>query len=394
MVNKTYDWPDVLGKLIIRQDIDLSESRWAMDQIMSGNTTPEVIGGFLAALATKGECASEVQGLSEIMVKYAQPISLDSESIDIVGTGGDRFGTVNISTMAALVVAAGGHKVVKHGNRASSSASGSADILERLGVQLDLSPVEIEQRFHKWGMAFLFANLFHPAMKYVAPVRRSIRVPTVFNILGPLSNPAQPKYNLIGVYSHKLAPLMAKVLSNRKAVGLILRGTNGLDEISTVCLNQIWIIINGQVRALELDAVSELGLKPTDILDLRGGQPEDNAQIAIQVLSGKLPGAITQAVAINAAAALSVLDFEKCLSNYIGDSEDNITTITDRADEGREKILNSSAIAIGQPASAVIKEQFIDLLRSKLVLVNKIIESGKPIQYLRSWAQDTQVSIK
>lgn len=295
-------WPELLEHVTKGQDLTQADTAWAMDQIMGGNVSPVQLAGFLTALTTKGESAEEILGLAQSMRAHAEPTNLTSDSLDLVGTGGDRFHTVNISTMAAIVAAAGGIKVVKHGNRASSSASGSADCLEALGVSLDLDIDAIEKNFDELGITFLFANKFHPSMKHAAQARRELGVTTVFNILGPLTNPACPNANAIGVASEKFAPLMADVLAKRGSRGLVFRGENGLDELSTIATNHVWEIREGNVTFSTFDAVAELGLPPATIEDLRGGDCQFNADVARRVFAGE-KGHVRDAVMLNAAAA-------------------------------------------------------------------------------------------
>ncbi|MDO5025639.1 MAG: anthranilate phosphoribosyltransferase [Trueperella sp.] len=297
----TFTWPDLTTKVIARQDLTRAETAWAMDSVMSGEASPIQLAGFLTALATKGETAEEFLGLADSMQAHARPVELTSESLDIVGTGGDRLRTVNISTTAALVIAAGGVKVVKHGNRASSSKSGSADCLEELGVDLDLPIPAVEKIFHELGITFLFANLFHPAMKYAARARKELAVATAFNVLGTLTNPAQPVAGAIGVANASRAPLVAGVLERRKNRALVFRGENGLDELSSAVRNQVWEVRDGTTNYYEFDA-AELGLPQADISDLLGADAAYNAKVTREVLAGAR-GPVRDSVCLNAAGA-------------------------------------------------------------------------------------------
>lgn len=296
-------WQELISRLVARDDLSSSETSWAMNEVMSGETPPTVLAGFLMALATKGETTDEIRGLADEMLAHATPIRLDRDSVDIVGTGGDRFKTVNVSTMAALVIAATGVKVVKHGNRASTSASGSADCLEQLGVNLNQPVEKVVENFDSFGIAFLFANLFHPSMRHAAVARRDLGVPTAFNVLGPLTNPARPRSSAIGVAPEKHAPTVAGVLAKRGTSALVFRGVNGMDEISSVATNQIWEVRDGDVEYQELDATDVFGVQPVTIDDLRGGDAAHNAQVARDVFTGQ-PGPIRDIVAMNAAAGL------------------------------------------------------------------------------------------
>lgn len=295
-------WPDLTTRLIRGEDLTTEDTAWAMDRVMSGDTSPVVLAGFLAALATKGETTDEFLGLADSMQSHASPVDLTSDSLDIVGTGGDRLRTVNISTTASIVIAAAGVKVVKHGNRASSSASGSADCLEALGVALDLETDDVERIFREIGITFLFANKFHPSMKYAAQARRELAVATAFNVLGPLTNPARPEAGAIGVSNEAQAPLVAGVLAKRGNRALVFRGTNGLDELSTVVPNQVWEVRDGEVTYYDLDAVADLGLTSATIEELRGQEAPYNAGIARETLAGK-KDAVRDAVILNAAGA-------------------------------------------------------------------------------------------
>lgn len=295
-------WPSLTTQVIEGRDLSQADTGWAMDQVMSGSTSPVQLAGFLTALATKGESADEIAGLADSMRAHAEHTNLTAESLDIVGTGGDRFRTVNISTMASIVIAAAGVKVVKHGNRASSSASGAADCLEALGISLDLSVDAVEAIFDQLGITFLFANKFHPSMKYAAQARRELGVMTAFNVLGPLTNPAQPKANAIGVSNARFAPLVAQVLARRGSRALVFRGDNGLDELSAVVDNHVWEIRDGVITYSTIDAVTELGLPRATIEDLRGADAAYNATVARAVFAGD-QGFVRDAVALNAAGA-------------------------------------------------------------------------------------------
>ncbi|WP_447925271.1 anthranilate phosphoribosyltransferase [Georgenia muralis] len=296
-------WPELVARLIGREDLTAADTAWAMDRVMSGETAPAVLAAFLVGLATKGETVEELRGLADAMLEHATPIEVSDDVVDIVGTGGDRMHTVNISTMASLVVAATGIRVVKHGNRASSSSSGSADVLEALGVDLNLDVRGVERVFREVGITFCFANLFHPSMRHAAPTRRELAVGTAFNVLGPLTNPARPRAAAIGVADARTAPLVAGVLAARGTDALVFRGRNGLDELSTTAVNEIWEVRDGEVVATTLDAAAELGMAATTVADLRGADAAYNAGVARTVLGGQ-PGPVRDAVLLNAAAAL------------------------------------------------------------------------------------------
>lgn len=300
-MSRKIQWPELTSRLIARGDLTSEETSWAMDQVMSGETSPVVLAGFLTALATKGETPDELRGLADAMLGHALPIEVDGPVLDIVGTGGDRLHTVNISTMAALVIAAGGVPLVKHGNRASSSSSGSADCLEALGVNLNMSLDAVHRCFEELGITFIFANVFHPSMKYAAQARRELGVRTAFNLLGPLTNPARPSSSVIGVASEQHAPIVAGVLAERGTSSIVFRGVNGIDELSAVALNQVWEIRDGEVTFSEIDAISDLGVASATLDDLRGAGAAYNADVARKVFAGGL-GAVRDATTLNAAA--------------------------------------------------------------------------------------------
>ncbi|MDO5727437.1 MAG: anthranilate phosphoribosyltransferase [Bowdeniella nasicola] len=295
-------WPDLLRNLTAGKDIGGEAAAAAMDAIMRGNVPAATLGAFLVGLAAKGETVEELRGLADTMRAHATAIDITDDAVDIVGTGGDGAKTVNISTMAAIVIAACGVRVVKHGNRAASSASGSADVLEALGVPLDLPLDQVAAAVDRAGITFLFANVFHPSMRYAAPTRRELGIPTSFNVLGPLTNPACPRANAIGVSSARHAPLMAGVLAERGVAAVVFRGESGLDELTNTTINRVWWVRDGEVGEHRLDA-SELGLQKATITDLRGGNAQENAQVARRIFSGA-DGIVAETVALNAAAGL------------------------------------------------------------------------------------------
>ena len=297
-------WPHTLGRLVRHEALDADEAAEAMRRVMAGEATPGQIGGLLMALRTKGETADEVEGLARTMLGFANPVNAPAPVVDIVGTGGDRSGTFNISTAAAIVVAGAGVAVAKHGNRAASSHCGSADVLEALGVTIDLDAAEVERCLADAGVAFLFAPRFHPAMAHAGPVRRELRVPTVFNFLGPLTNPARPFAQAVGCSDERMLPLMAEVLARRGTRAVLFRGDDGLDEISTTGPSTVYDVRDGAVRETTLDP-STLGLAPATIDDLQGGDAQASAEI-VRTLLGGAPGPRRDVVLLNAAAALEV----------------------------------------------------------------------------------------
>ncbi|MDO4888365.1 MAG: anthranilate phosphoribosyltransferase [Actinomycetaceae bacterium] len=297
-------WPDLLTRVINGEDLERDEAAAAVNTIMDGEASPAILASFLTALAAKGETPTEIRGMAEAMLAHTLPVSVGDGALDIVGTGGDRMKTVNISTMASIVIAATGVPVVKHGNRASSSASGSADCLEALGLNLSQTAEGVERDFAELGIAFIFANVFHPAMRYVSPTRRELGIATAFNILGPLTNPARPSVSVIGVSRLDAAELVAGVLAERGSVGLVFRGKNGMDELSAVSINELWEVRDGAIERFDFDAVAELGLAKASVEDLHGDGPEYNAAVTREVLEGQRVGPVREAVLLNAAGAL------------------------------------------------------------------------------------------
>ena len=269
---------------------------------MTGSATPVQIAGFLVALRAKGETVDELSGLVDVMLRHAVRIQVDGPAVDIVGTGGDRSHSVNISTMAAIVVAGTGLRVVKHGNRAASSSSGAADVLEALGLRLDLSADRVAELAHEVGITFCFAQVFHPAMRHTAIVRRELGVATAFNFLGPLTNPAQPEAAAIGVGDPRMAPLMAGVLADRGTSALVFHGDDGLDELSTTTVSRVWVVSDGTVHQEVVDPQA-LGLPRATLADLRGGDARHNADVVRHLLAGER-GFVRDAVLLNAAGAL------------------------------------------------------------------------------------------
>lgn len=295
-------WPQILTALLSGTDLPAESTAWAMNEIMSGQATAAQIAGFVVALRAKGETVAEVEGLVRAMYEHATPISVGGRVVDVVGTGGDRAHTVNISTMAAIVAAAAGAPVVKHGNRAASSACGAADLLEELGVRLDLAPERVERISAEVGITFCFAPVFHPALRHAAVPRRELGVPTTFNFLGPLANPARPAAQAVGVADARMAGIVAGVLAGRGVSALVFRGDDGLDELTTTTTSRVWLVRDGEVREQRLDP-AWLGIEPAPAEALRGGEAPHNAAVARRVLAGE-PGPVRDAVLLNAAAAL------------------------------------------------------------------------------------------
>ena len=299
-------WPDILSALIGGADLAADQTAWVMREVLSGDATPAQIAGFAVALRAKGETVDEVEGLVATMYDFAAPLDAGGRAVDIVGTGGDRSHTVNISTMAALVAAAAGARVVKHGNRAASSRCGSADVLEALGVRLDLTPAQVGDVLDRCGITFCFAPVFHGALRHSAVARRELGVPTTFNILGPLANPARPAAQAVGVADARMAPIIAGVLARRDVDGFVFRGDDGLDELTTTTTSRVWAIGGGSVAEHRLDP-ADLGLPPAAPDALRGGDVDVNAAAVRRLLDGER-GPVRDAVLLNAAAALAAFD--------------------------------------------------------------------------------------
>ena len=345
MAERAQTWPGLLGRLVARADLTADDTSWAMNEIMSGNATDSQIGAFAVALRSKGETVAEVAGMAAVMLAHAKRVSLDMPAADVVGTGGDQSGTVNISTMSALVTAAAGVPVVNHGNRAASSRCGAADVLESLGVVIELSPEAVAACVHEIGIGFCFASAFHPALRHAGPTRSQLGIPTTFNILGPLTNPAQPTSALVGCANARLAPIMAEVLAGRGFSVLVVRGDDGLDEITTTTTTSAWVAAGGVVRETTIDP-AELGIAPASPEDLAGGDAAVNAAVLRALVAGE-PGAVRDTVLLNAAGAIAA---------FRGLSGDLTTAL--RAG------LEEAAAAVDSGRAAELLERWIELTNS------------------------------
>ena len=296
-------WPALIGALVRGETLTAEESAWAMNEVMDGAATPVQIAGFAVALRAKGETVGEVTGLARAMLEHATPISLPDRVVDLVGTGGDGANTVNISTMGMITAAAAGARMVKHGNRAASSACGTADVLEALGVVIDLPPAATEQLVAEVGAAFMFASLYHPGFRHASVPRRELGVPTVFNYLGPLTNPARPGALAVGVADARMGPVLAGVLAERGNSALVFHGDDGLDELTTTGPSAVWVVHGGTVHRVAFDP-ADLGIARSSRADLTGGDAARNAGVARAYLDGA-PGPVRDIVLLNAAAALA-----------------------------------------------------------------------------------------
>ncbi|TWH01381.1 anthranilate phosphoribosyltransferase [Nocardioides sp. J9] len=299
-------WPDVLGSLVAGEDLTPAQAAWAMGEILAGEATPAQIAGFVVALRAKGETIEELTGLVDAMYDVMTPISVPGRLLDVVGTGGDRSFSVNISTMSAIVAAGAGARVVKHGNRSASSKAGTADVLEALGVRLDLPADRVARVATEAGITFCFAAAFHPAMRHAAVPRKELGIGTAFNVLGPLANPTRPAAQAIGCADARLAPVMAGVFAARGVDAWVFRGDDGLDELTTTTTSSLWVVHGGTVSTAKVDPAA-FGLSPATTEDLRGGDAAHNADVVRRLLAGE-PGPVREAVLLNAGAALAVYD--------------------------------------------------------------------------------------
>lgn len=311
-MNSSLSWQRLLEKLDADQDLTKVEAGWAMENMISGESDADTVAAFLVALRSKGESSEELSGFVEVLLKNALPVPVSNDAVDIVGTGGDQLGTVNISSMAAMVAAATGVPVLKHGSRSASGKTGSSEFLEALGVKLELPPERIAEIFQKIGLGFFFAPLFHPALKNVAPIRKSLGVPTTFNFLGPLVNPVQPLATALGVANPEVLPRITDQLAIRERTAIVFRGKDGLDELTTTTNSYVNLTKGGTVKSLNFEP-SDLGIKKAKLGDLIGGDATQNARIARDLFAGNLGEntPIFEIVALNAAVAMVAYDLSK-----------------------------------------------------------------------------------
>lgn len=296
-------WDENIAIINAGLDLDVERVQWCMDQILTGQASNDTIKNFLIALKNKGESPEEVGALVAQMYQHCAPISITERAVDTVGTGGDGAHTINISTTSAIIAAAAGAKVIKHGNRAASSKSGSADLLENLGININLNGLQVEESFATLGIGFCFAPIFHPAMKFAAAARKELGTPTVFNILGPLANPARPKAAAIGVANERMHLVMAQVLGDREVDGFVFRGDDGLDEITLATTTSVLSIGMEEITSGILDP-EEFGISKAPISALVGGDGAENARITKRIFNGE-KGAHRDACILNAAAAIA-----------------------------------------------------------------------------------------
>ncbi len=331
----TTTWPEVLTALIGRVDLTAEQTAWAMGQILAGEATAAQIAGFAVALRAKGETIEEMEGLVRAMYAAATPLEVEGRVLDVVGTGGDRSFSVNISTMAAIVAAGAGVTVVKHGNRSASSKAGSADVLERLGIRLDLPADRVGRVAAEAGITFCFAAAFHPALRHAAGARSDLGVGTSFNFLGPIANPARPAAQAIGCADRAMAPVMAGVFARRGVDAWVFRGDDGLDELTTTTTSSVWVVREGTVVEHTLDP-EPLGVPRGTAEGLRGRDADYNAEVVRRVLGGET-GPVRDAVLLNAGAALAVHAAAR------GTVEEQLVEGLGRA---RESVDSGSALAV------------------------------------------------
>lgn len=336
-------WPKVLGRLAAGNDLTADEARAAMAQVFDGGATSAQLAAFIVALRLKGETAEEISGLVAAMVAVASPLRLPDGAVDIVGTGGSptlRDRAFNVSTVASIVAAAAGAIVCKHGNRMASSTSGSTDLLEALGVTVDLDGPGVERCIADAGVGFCFARMFHPAMRHVGPTRAELGIPTVFNILGPLSHPGGIRRQVLGVADPARVDVIAEVLRQRgMARAMVVHGHDGLDELTTTDRTLILDIVDGEVTRRELDP-ADVGLERRSVDDIAVGDPAANAEVARRVLGGEL-GAHRDLVVLNAAAGLVVAD-------VASDLADGVILAAAAIDDGRAAATLDRLVAASQ----------------------------------------------
>jgi len=302
-MSSSLSWPRILGSLVEKQNLSIFEATWAMKQVMAGQATSAQLAGLLVALRIKGETVDEIVGFRDAVLENALPLDVDPMVLDIVGTGGDPYGAVlNISSVASVIAAASGVPVIKHGNRGASSASGASDVLSSLGLDLSIPPQRVAEVLAETGITFAFAAMFHPGFRHAGPTRTELGISTLFNVLGPLCNPARPEASAVGVASLERVPLVVGVFQTRGATALVYRGDDGIDKLTTTGHSHIWEISLGSVTEHDLDPL-DLGIPRADIESLLGADPGHNAGVIRSVLAGET-GPVRDIVLLNAAAGL------------------------------------------------------------------------------------------
>jgi anthranilate phosphoribosyltransferase len=343
-------WPRLLSALVDGSDLSISQATWAMQEVMSGNATEAQLGGLLVALRIKGETVDEIVGFRDAVLANALPLTVDPMVLDIVGTGGDPYGAVlNISSVASIICSASGVPVLKHGNRGASSSSGASDVLTALGVDITISPERAAEVLRTTNISFANAAIFHPGFRHAGPTRKELGISTLFNILGPLCNPARPEASAVGVASLDRVPLIVGVFQTRGAAALVYRGDDGIDKLTTTGHSHVWEVSRGSVTEHDLDPL-ELGIKRASIDDLLGKNPEYNAGVARAVLEGA-PGPVRDVVLLNAAAGLVAFDLAQ------------------------------------DPAHVL--DPFVKRMRQKLAIAADAVDSGAALAKLNEWVAAT-----
>ena len=344
-------WPAVLSTLVEGKDLAIREASWAMQQVMSGDATSAQIGALLVALRIKGETVDEIVGFRDAVLANALPLPIDPMALDIVGTGGDPYGAVlNISSIASVIAASAGTPVIKHGNRGASSRSGASDVLTALGVDISIPPARIAEVFDETGIGFAFASMFHPGFRHAGPTRSELGISTLFNILGPLCNPARPEASAVGVASHDRVPLVVGVFQTRGATALVYRGDDGIDKLTTTGHSHVWEVSRGSVTEHDLDPL-DLGIPRAPIESLLGSDAEANAAVARRVLAGE-HGPVRDVVLLNAAAGLVAFDLAR------------------------------------NPAE--LRDPFVERLGRRLETAAEVVDSGAAAAKLEQWAAATR----
>ena len=343
------DWAGVIAKLENGLDLLPLEAQSVMREVLEDRADKELLKSFLIALKNKGENPEEVGALVAQMYQFCAPITINERAVDTVGTGGDGAHTINISTTAAIIAAAAGSRVVKHGNRAASSKSGAGDLLEALGVAINLDGAKVAQTVSELGIGFCFAPIFHPAMRFAAPARKELATATVFNILGPLANPAKPKAAAIGVANERMHLVMAQVLAERGVEGFVFRGDDGLDEITLATTTSVLTIGNGEISSDRIDA-KDFSLANAPISALVGGDAQENARITKAIFTGER-GAPRDAVLLNAAAAIAAFDGEFELSIHERLSK-SLKKATESVDSGKANSLLGEWVLLSNKLAA------------------------------------------
>jgi anthranilate phosphoribosyltransferase len=386
----TLSWPALIRALIQGESLHAGATEWAMNEIMDGAASPAQIAGFGVALRAKGETAEEMSGLAAAMLAHATPITIDGPVTDLVGTGGDGAHTVNVSTMATIVAAAAGGRMVKHGNRAASSACGAADVLEALGVVIDLPSAATEALFAELGVAFLFAPVYHPAFRHTGPVRRELGVPTAFNYLGPLTNPARPTSLAVGVADPRMGPVLAGVLAARGNSAIVFHG-EGLDELTTTGPSSVWVVADGAVSPAGFDPAS-LGLPRASLADLRGGDAPHNAAVVRAVLSGER-GPVRDIVLLNAAAALAAAEGLSFVTATPATSPTRgiASTLTASSTPDASSAPETSSAPEVSPVSAMaVADALTKALTDGLARAAEAIDSGAAQALLARWSETSR----